>query len=110
MKIICIPLTSKAMHLLDTDSCPDSLLETINLTSEEYDRLLKSGAIDTINASPGKIIDEYEDEKIDTPEDLKKTLSILEARKTAANSDIINKIISLNTLAIHNHTGLFFFF
>ena len=110
MKIICVPLTSKAIHLLDTNSCPDSLLETVNLTPEEYDKLLKTGAIDTINALLGKMIDDYEDEKIDTPEDLKKTLNILQKVKTATNSTTIDKIINLNNLAINSHTGLFFFF
>lgn len=83
MKIICVPLTPEAMLLLDTDTCPDSLLEIINLTSGEYEKLLESEAIGTINISPGKIIDEYEDEKIDTLEDLKKTLHTLQKSKNS---------------------------
>jgi inorganic pyrophosphatase len=49
MKIICAPLTLNAMRLLDINDCPDSLLETIHLTDEEYKKLLISGAVETIN-------------------------------------------------------------
>lgn len=110
MKMICVPLTPEAMLLLDTDTCPDSLLVTINLTPREYEKLLESEAIGTINISLGKIIDEYEDEKINTLEDLKKTLSILQKAKTPTNSTTTDKIINLNNLAINSHTGLFFYF
>ncbi|MCS4251444.1 hypothetical protein [Pseudomonas sp. BIGb0164] len=110
MKMICVPLSPEAMLLMDTDTCPNSLLKTINLTPREYKELLESKAIDTINITLGKLIDEYEDEKIDTFKDLKKALNILHTIKTTTNSTIIEKLIKLNTLAIKNHTGLFFFF
>ena len=110
MKIICTPLTSEAMALLDIDDCPDSLLESISLSYEEYEKLLGSGALEAINKTLGKIIDDYEDEAIYTTDELSKTLAILKDHLTPENSSIIKKLIYLNTLAIKNRTGLFFFF
>lgn len=110
MKIICTPLTSEAMSLLDTDDCPDALLQSISLSQNEYEKLLESGALIAINSKLGKIIDNYEDEVINTIEDLKKALTILEDHRTSRNSSIMKKLIHLNTLAIKNGTGLFFFF
>ncbi len=110
MKMICTPITPEAMTLLNVNECPDSLLESILLTGDEYDLLQKSGIIENINNSLEKIIDDYEDECIITHEELIKTRAILEAHLTPENADIIKKLIYLNTLAIKNHTGLFFFF
>lgn len=110
MKIICTPLTLEAVKLLDVDDCPDSLLESISLFDEEYEQLLKSGALGAINETRGKLIDEYEGEVIKTTEDLVKTLEILQEHLTSENSSVIRKLIYLNTLAIKNRTGLYFFF
>ena len=110
MKTICVPLTTEAMKLLDTNDCPSSLLESTTLTEEEYQELLKSGALESINDASGKIIDEYEDEFINTPEELDKTLKILKTYLRPENSKTLNKLIKLNVLAINKNTGLFFFF
>lgn len=110
MKVICTPLTLEAMSLLDVDDCPDSLLESVTLTHEEYEQLLQSGALEAINTTLGKIIDDYEDEVIYNLEELNKTLAILNNHLTPGNSSTIKKLIDLNTLAIKNRTGLFFFF
>lgn len=110
MKIICTPLTLEAMSLLDIDECPDSLLESLSLNQEDYEKLLESGALEAINTAFGKMIDDYEDEAINTTEELNKTLAILEDHLTPSNASIINKLIHLTTLAIKNRTGLFFFF
>lgn len=110
MKLICTPLTLEGMCLLDSDDCPDYLLEKVTLTREEYEQLLESGALEAINTTLGKIIDDYEDEAIHNIEDLTKTLSILKKHLTLENSPTIRKLIDLNTLAIKNRTGLFFFF
>ena len=110
MKIICVPLTMESMRLLDINDCPDSLLESFHLTEEEYKKLLASGAVEAINKTLGKIIDDYEDETINTNEDLSKALAIFEAHLTPENSSVIKKLIHLNTVAIKSHTGLFFFF
>ena len=110
MKIICTPLTSEAMSLLDTNSCPDHLLESISLTLEEYDQIQKAGVLEKINGALGKMIDDYEDETINTPNDLRKSLMILKANLTPENSEIINKVIHLTTVAINKNTGLYFFF
>jgi hypothetical protein len=110
MKMICVPLTLEAMRLLDINDCPDSLLETIHLTDEDYKKLLTSGAVETINNTLGKIIDDYEDESINTNEDLIKALAIFKDHLTPENSSVMKKLIHLNTIAIKNHTGLFFFF
>lgn len=110
MKVICTPLTSNATNLLDLDACPDSLLESISLNQEEYEKLVTSGALAAINSSLGKIIDDYEDEVINTIEALNKTLTILENHLTSENASVMKKLIYLNTLAIKNGTGLFFFF
>lgn len=110
MKMICAPITPEAMTLLDVNKCPDFLLESILLTDDEYELIQKSGAIEKINSSLGKIIDDYEDEAIITSEELIKTRTILETHLTFENANIMTKIINLNTLAIKKHTGLFFFF
>ena len=110
MKMICTPLTPEAMRLLDINDCPDSLLESVHLTEEEYKKLLSSGAVDVINKILGKIIDDYEDEIINTNEDLTKALAIFEDHLTPENSSVMKKLIHLNTVAINSHTGLFFFF
>lgn len=110
MKIICTPLTVEAMRLLDIDECPDSSLESLSLSQEEYEKLLESGALEAINNSLGKIIDNYEDETISTAEELDKTLALLEEHLTPENASVIQKLIHLNALAIKNRTGLFFFF
>lgn len=98
------------MSLLDVDECPESLLESVTLTPEEYTQLLQSGALETINTMLGKIIDDYEDEAIYNLEELAKTVDILNNYLTPENSSTMRKIIDLNTLAIKNRTGLFFFF
>ncbi len=110
MKIICTPLTLEAVKLLDVDDCPDSLLESISLFDEEYEQLLKPGALGATNETRGKLIDEYEDEVIKTTEDFVKTLEILQEHLTSENSSVIRKLIYSNTLAIKNRTGLYFFF
>lgn len=89
MKIICTPLTSEAMALLDLDDCPDSLLESISLSHEECEKLLESGALEAINETLGKIIDDYEDEAIYTTDELSKTLAILKDHLTREKSSII---------------------
>ncbi|BDB19400.1 hypothetical protein cym2001_27650 [Pseudomonas sp. CYM-20-01] len=110
MKVICTPLTLEAMSLLDVDECPEYLLESVILTREEYGQLIESGVLEAINTTLGKIIDDYEDEAIYNVEELTKTLEILNNHLTHENSSTMSKIIALNTLAIKNRTGLFFFF
>ena len=110
MKTICVPLTIEAMRLLDINDCPDHLLESTSLTEEEHEQLLEARALEKINNTIGKIIDEYEDESITTPKELKETLQILKTHLNTKNSKILNKIIHLNALAINRNTGLFFFF
>lgn len=110
MKIICVPLTLNAMRLLDINDCPDSLLEIIHLTDEEYKKLLISGAAKTTNKTLGKMIDNYEDESINTNEDLSKALAIFKDHLTSKNSSVMKKLIHLNTIIIKSQTGLFFFF
>ena len=56
------------------------------------------------------MIDDYEDESINTNEDLKKSLHILENHSIPENQELTRKIIKLNKLAIDNNTGLYFFF
>lgn len=110
MKMICTPLTRKAMTLLDADNCPPYLLDSIYLTDTEYQQLLESGALESINSSLDKIIDDYEDESITTTKELKKSLTILEKHLAPNNLETMMKIIHLNSLAIEKKTGLFFFF
>ncbi|MBC3304158.1 hypothetical protein H0Z09_23770 [Pseudomonas sp. SWRI18] len=110
MKIICTPLTLEAMNLLDINDCPDSLLESVTLTDEEYEQLLESGALEAINNTLEKMIDDYEDEAIDNIDELNKSLAILKDHLTPGNSLTMKKLINLNTLAIKNRTGLFFYF
>ncbi|WP_339467199.1 hypothetical protein [Pseudomonas sp. EL_65y_Pfl1_R83] len=110
MKLICTPLTLEGRYLLNVDDCPDSLLECVALTREEHEQILESGALEAINTTLGKIIDDYGDEAIHNIEDLTKTLSILKKYLTLENSPTTRKLIDLNILAIKNRTGLFFFF
>ncbi|MFL9673490.1 hypothetical protein ACKCUY_10870 [Pseudomonas marginalis] len=56
------------------------------------------------------IDDYYEDEIINTNEDLSKALAIFKDHLTPENSSVMKKLIHLNTVAIKSHTGLFFFF
>ncbi len=108
--IICAPLTSEAMKLMNTDDCPDLLLETLFLSEKDHCELLGSGVLETINKATGKLVDDYEDESIDTPEDLHTCLAILKDCLKNKNSPTVQKLIHLNSIAINNHTGLFFFF
>lgn len=110
MKMICTPLTRKAMTLLDIDNCPPYLLDSIYLTDTEYQQLQESGALESINSSLDKIIDDYEDESITTTEELKKSLTILKEHLAPNNLETMMKIIHLNSMAIEKQTGLFFFF
>lgn len=110
MKMICVPLTTEAMKLLDINECPEALIETVLLTEEEYQQFLNSGALESINYATGKIIDEYEDEIIKAPEELRKTFQTLTAHLSPENSKALNKLIQLSALAIDKNTGLFFFF
>ena len=109
-KMICAPLTVEAMSLLDTNDCPDSLLEKIFLTNEEHKKLLNSGVLEVINNKLGKIIDDYEDESITSYQDLCKSLAIFEDHLTPENSPALKRLIHLNIIAIDKRTGLFFFF
>jgi hypothetical protein len=110
MKLICVPLTLNAMSLLDLDNCPESLLESVTLTNEEHQTLLRSGALNAINSTIGTMIDDYEDENIKSIEDLRKAIKVLEDHLTLENSKTIKKLIHLSTIAIKKQTGLFFFF
>lgn len=98
------------MRLLDINDCPDHLLESVSLTEEEYQYLLESRALEKINNTIGKIIDEYEDDTITIPQELKESLQILKTHLNPKNSKALNKIIHLNKLALNIKTGLFFFF
>jgi hypothetical protein len=97
------------MKLLDIDECPEFLLESISLTETEYELIQKSGALENINVILGKIIDDYEDEAIIEKEELIRTLKILDPHTNADNVDIMEKLTTLNMLAINKNTGLFFF-
>ncbi|MFB3306691.1 hypothetical protein [Pseudomonas sp. AMR01] len=110
MKLICTPLTLEAMNLLDTDHCPESLLESISLTDEEYQQLWESGVLETINFQLGKMIDDYEDENIRFESDLKKSLKLFENNSIPKNPELAKKITYLNRMAIERGTGLYFFF
>ncbi|WP_244159525.1 hypothetical protein AB6N16_11825 [Pseudomonas marginalis] len=108
--VICVPLTPEAMKLLDTDDCPDLLFEILFLSDEDHRELLESGVLEAINKATGKIIDDYEDESIDTSEDLHISLAILKDFFAIKNSATLRELIHLNSVAINNNTGLFFFF
>lgn len=110
MKLVCVPLTTQALSLLDLDACPESELEHLHLNEEEYEQLKSSGAIEAINLKLKKVIDDYEDENIQGAENLRKTLEILNSTKNPENSKLLNKLIKLNEAAIRNNTGIFFFF
>lgn len=110
MKLICTPLTLEAMDLLDSGSCPESLLESISLTDKEYQQLWSSGALENINIALEKIIDDYEDESIIVNSDLEKSLKILEHSVIPENPELAEKIIHLSRLALEKRTGLYFFF
>lgn len=97
------------MKLLDIDECPESLLESIFLTETEYELIQKSGVLENINVILGKIIDDYEDEAIIEKEELIRTLKILDTHTDADNVDTMEKLTTLNMLAIKKNTGLFFF-
>ncbi|WP_122256285.1 hypothetical protein, partial [Pseudomonas marginalis] len=94
----------------DTDDCPDLLFEILFLSDEDHRELLESGVLEAINKATGKIIDDYEDESIDTSEDLHISLAILKDFFAIKNSATLRELIHLNSVAINNNTGLFFFF
>lgn len=110
MKLICTPLTLEAMNLLDTNTCPESMLESVSLTAGEYQQLWDSGVLETINSALGKMIDDYEDESIRFESDLKKSLKLFESNAIPKNPELAKKIIHLNRIAVEKNTGLFFFF
>lgn len=110
MKSICVPLTQESLIALDQDNCDPSNLKELNLSNDEYKKLLGSGVIEEINLQLDKIIDEYEDESIQGPRQLKTMLSILESSKTPKNHSIIVPLIELTQTAIKKNTGVFFFF
>lgn len=110
MKIISAPLNPEAMKRLDLDECLPGDLEEFQLSEEQYAQLSQSGVIEKINPSLGKLIDEYEDESIQGQAELSTLLNILSDAAEHTKLDSIEKIIYLNRLALHNKTGLFFYF
>ncbi|MGR3965425.1 hypothetical protein FW800_13345 [Pseudomonas sp. 910_23] len=110
MKLICTPLTGEAMFLLDLNACPNDQMERVVLTSIEHQQLLKSGIYEEINDSLKKIIDDYEDEHINTSEELNEMLRILKKKSLPENPELLEKIIHLTQLAIDRKTGVFFYF
>lgn len=110
MKLICTPLTREAMSLLDLNACPDDQMERLLLTNTEHQLLLKSGIFEEINNSLRKIIDDYEDEYINTDEELAEMLKILENQSLPEHPELLEKLIHLNKLAISKKTGVFFYF
>ena len=110
MKLICTPLTGEAMSLLDLDACPDDQMERLLLANTEHQLLLNSGIFEEINSSLRKIIDDYEDECINTDEELAEMLKILEGQSLPEQPELLEKLIRLNKLAISKKTGVFFYF
>ncbi|AZF55254.1 hypothetical protein C4J85_4807 [Pseudomonas sp. R4-34-07] len=110
MKIMCTPLTDKAMSLLDINACPDDQMARLILTNAEHLQLQNSGIFEEINNSLRKLIDDYEDEHIKNHEDLSEMLRILEKKSLPENPELLKKIIHLNKLAIDKKTGVFFYF
>ncbi|MBC3271080.1 hypothetical protein HU765_14150 [Pseudomonas sp. SWRI81] len=110
MKTISVPLSIDAMHRLDLDECLPGDLEELLLSKEEFLDLSKTGAIEEINSTLSKLIDEYEDERIQGQTDLESALQIFQKIFITTNSDTLRKIIHLNEMAIKYNTGMFFFF
>jgi nitrate reductase beta subunit len=110
MKTISVPLSSEAMERLDLDECLLGDLEELQLPEEHYAKLLQSGVIEKINSSLGKLIDENEDESIQGNIELTTSLNILTNAYEHTEFEILEKIITLNKLALKSKTGLFFYF
>lgn len=110
MKLICTPLSKKAMSLLDVDACPSTLLERLLLTNSEYLQLEKSGLFDIINTSLKKNIDDYEDEYIVAHKELEQMLETLKKHSLPENPKLLEKLISINESALDKETGVFFYF
>jgi hypothetical protein len=98
------------MERLDLDECLLGDLEELQLPEEHYAKLLQSGVIEKINSSLGKLIDENEDESIQGNIELTKSLNILTNAYEHTEFEILEKIITLNKLALKSKTGLFFYF
>ncbi|MDF3202095.1 hypothetical protein P3C29_25720 [Pseudomonas sp. 1912-s] len=110
MKLISVPLSQEALELLDVDACPKNKLEQLYMSETEYRQLTSSGIIDNINLKLGKIIDDYEDEKIQGTNEIENTLSILKSSTIPENPELLIKLIKLTNTALKNNTGIFFFF
>ncbi|WP_367375745.1 hypothetical protein [Pseudomonas lini] len=108
--MISVPLSSEAMKRLDLDECLSGDLEELQLSEEHYIQLSKSGTIEKINSSLGKVIDEFEDESIQGQVELSALLKILNEAPEHIELDIMEKIIHLNKPTLQNDTGLFFYF
>ena len=109
MKLVLVPLTTEALRRLDLDeSLPGDIVE-LELSDEDYALISKSGVLDKINSSLGKMLDEYEDESIQGRSSLSASLTIFNEAYNATRHDVISRIISMNELAIENDTGMFFY-
>ena len=109
MKLVSVPLTTEALHRLDLDESLPGDIEELELSDEDYALIYKSGALDKINSSLGKMLDEYEDESIQGRSSLSASLIIFNEAYNTTRYDVISRIISLNKIAIENDTGMFFY-
>ena len=109
MKLVLVPLTTEALRRLDLDeSLPGDIVE-LELSDEDYALISKSGVLDKINSSLGKMLDEYEDESIQGRSSLSASLIIFNEAYNTTGYDAISRIINLNEIAIENDTGMFFY-
>lgn len=110
MKTISVPLSEDAMHRLDLNECLPSDLEELFLSEEEFSELSKTGVIEEINKTLSKLIDVYEDDKIQGRAELESTLKIFQQYLITTNSDTLRKLTHLNEIAMKYNTGMFFYF
>jgi len=110
MKTISVPLSEDAMHRLDLNECLPSDLEELFLSEEEFSELSKTGVIEEINKTLSKLIDVYEDDKIQGRAELESTLKIFQKYLITTNSDTLRKLTHLNEIAMKYNTGMFFYF
>ena len=111
MKMIVVPLDTRAMERLDMDEAADAELNTLELDQLDFDELWNSGVFQALNDKLETVIDDYEDESIQGAGTLKLAERII-AELIEANPKIANlrRLRELAEFAADKNTGLFFYF
>lgn len=111
---IIVPLNKSAEAQLDLDQAKPGSIREYRLDETSFTCLWRSGIFDMINAETGSNIDNFEDDAITDPKQLRVGRALVDSMakhcKDEACGTLLVVLTGLFDLALARKTGVFFYF